>query len=553
MTAIPALPDSERRTTAVIADSVGPITIDFAIYGNGTDFSDWVAVWDDGVKTTPITDWTLDSPSGSLATLPRPITDARITFTTARTGTIEIEGADRPQRATQVTEGGGVSARAFNQAITHITARLREIWDVLRTRTIYAIPGEAVDLVLPVVADRQGKALTFDSDGALTATTLDAVGTVVANDTITDAFLVNMAGVSVKGRAANSTGDPADITASANGQILVRLSNALAFSTITAALDSVFGSTRGMILRRETAAWAAYALGTATHVLTSNGTDAAWAAATTALPRGFHSGGILSNGTDATNDINNTAGSWRDITNTANITVSAQGKQLDQNWAPGGTSGTPLGGRNSAAAIADGTYHYFTVSKADGNEDKYFYKGVAGTDPDTAAYAATVLAAVNAEANKTGADYVYARRLGSRVRVGGAIQGFMQYRNEVVLNTPVEEFSAAYAAATAVNQVIDNVPTGIKHLVTMNAILISATTGGGGYSYFSSLDSTDSAASGTIHSVQATTNDADGFSCLVRVRTDNSATIRTRTNITGAADVTRGNLTSWIDPLGEDV
>jgi hypothetical protein len=75
----------------------------------------------------------------------------------------------------------------------------------------------------------------------LAGTTL-AFGTVatggLADNGITDAKLRDAAALSVIGRAANSTGDPADIAASADGQVLRRASGVLGFGTIpTASLD----------------------------------------------------------------------------------------------------------------------------------------------------------------------------------------------------------------------------------------------------------------------------------------------------------------------------
>jgi hypothetical protein len=58
----------------------------------------------------------------------------------------------------------------------------------------------------------------------------------VPDDSISDAKLRNSSGVSVIGRAANSTGDPADIAAGADDQLLRRVSGALSFGTATTAM-----------------------------------------------------------------------------------------------------------------------------------------------------------------------------------------------------------------------------------------------------------------------------------------------------------------------------
>jgi hypothetical protein len=59
--------------------------------------------------------------------------------------------------------------------------------------------------------------------------------TTIANNAVTDGKLRDSAAVSVIGRSANSTGDPADIAAGSNGQYLQRQSNALSFAGIAKA------------------------------------------------------------------------------------------------------------------------------------------------------------------------------------------------------------------------------------------------------------------------------------------------------------------------------
>lgn len=57
----------------------------------------------------------------------------------------------------------------------------------------------------------------------------------IANDAVTDAKLRESAGVSVIGRSANSTGNPADIVAASNNQVLKRVSDALSFASVVEA------------------------------------------------------------------------------------------------------------------------------------------------------------------------------------------------------------------------------------------------------------------------------------------------------------------------------
>lgn len=146
--AIPPLPDTERRTRYAPVASTGPFNINFGLYGDGTDYQNWVEVWLNEVQLNAGSDWTLTSPSGPIANLARPITDAQITLTAAATGTLDIVGAERPRRSTQLVEGKGFTARDFNQAYTDVKATQREAWDRF-ARAILAPPGEIMAPLRP--------------------------------------------------------------------------------------------------------------------------------------------------------------------------------------------------------------------------------------------------------------------------------------------------------------------------------------------------------------------------------------------------------------------
>jgi hypothetical protein len=84
--------------------------------------------------------------------------------------------------------------------------------------------------------------LSMDGSGnlqraALTGDVTASAGsnsTTIANNAVSDAKLRDSAATSVIGRAANSSGDPADIAGSAQNQVLAYRSSALAFTAITA-------------------------------------------------------------------------------------------------------------------------------------------------------------------------------------------------------------------------------------------------------------------------------------------------------------------------------
>lgn len=172
---VPALPDTQRLTTYSINAATGPYSVGFALYGDSTDYGDWLevrlctsAVLNPCSALTAVTQWTLSSATGAIATIPRPITDATITLTSPMTGTLLINGARRPRRTAQFAENRGVAARDLNQAITDITAQNRETWDRVG-RTIRGQPNEAISPLQPATT-RAGGVLCWDGTGLIPLT-----------------------------------------------------------------------------------------------------------------------------------------------------------------------------------------------------------------------------------------------------------------------------------------------------------------------------------------------------------------------------------------------
>lgn len=161
---IPALPDAERRTSYAPTASTGPFNVGFALYGDSTDFGNWIEVWLNGVMLDPST-YTVTSPTGPLGSIPLPITDAQVTLETAATGDLEIVGAQRPRRTAQLSENVGVSAHDFNQLYTDVIAEMREAWD-LRARLIRGVPGDSFS-PMPPAASRANLTLGFGPTGDL--------------------------------------------------------------------------------------------------------------------------------------------------------------------------------------------------------------------------------------------------------------------------------------------------------------------------------------------------------------------------------------------------
>jgi hypothetical protein len=132
--AVPALPDTTRLTAYSITATKCVCSVGFALYGDGTDIDNWIQVWIGNTRylsTDPTFGWSLSSPTGPIGTIPRPISDAVLTFNAVQTGTVQIVGARRPRRTSQFPENRGVAARDLNQVITDIVAQNREEWDKL--------------------------------------------------------------------------------------------------------------------------------------------------------------------------------------------------------------------------------------------------------------------------------------------------------------------------------------------------------------------------------------------------------------------------------------
>lgn len=168
---VPALPDTERRTTYSITSSTCACAVNFALYGDSTDYQNWVEVWVNGVQVSyndVINGWTITSPSNAdLSKIARPITDAVLTFNSPQTGTVQIVGARRPRRTSQFNENRGVSARDLNQALTDIVAQNRETWDKTNDATgrgLFFAPGNSTGPMPSPTACANG-ILGFDATG----------------------------------------------------------------------------------------------------------------------------------------------------------------------------------------------------------------------------------------------------------------------------------------------------------------------------------------------------------------------------------------------------
>lgn len=368
-----------------------------------------------------------------------------------------------------------------------------------------------------------------DSSGADDFVTLTVSGHAGATEFVTDVYSLT---ISIAGA------DGEDSAESVNGQTAAAANKAtLADADMLPVVDSAAANA----LKHQTWAQRTTQLDARYQPLDADLT--AFAAFGMSAFSGFLFGLTLANDTtDATNDLVIGAGKCADSTAAALISLSSMIKRLDAGWAPG----TNQGMRNSGAAIANGTYHIYAVSKA------------GGADPDVYAHAsadvATVITALQAETG--GASYTLARRVGSIIRASAAIVPFSQDGDEFLLLTPVLDVSAASITTTASLQTLPSVPAGIKVEAVFNMNVDSATADAG--LYLSSPDVADVAAvtgsgnTAPLGQASGVTNaSGGGFSRNHRgpiwMRTDTSRRIRARASATMTLSIAT---TGWIDKRG---
>jgi hypothetical protein len=249
------------------------------------------------------------------------------------------------------------------------------------------------------------------------------------------------------------------------------------------------------------------------------------------FPRSYLAGFALANNAgDATNDIDFSTGSARNSTDAANLkAATAMTKQLDAAWA----AGTNAGGRMSAAAIANTTYHLYVIKKdSDGTCDFGF---------DTSATAPTMPS-----------GYTYFRRIGSILRESGAIVAFKQAGDKFFRNAVKQDDVNATNPGTAAVTGTMSVPTGIVLDALVHVYLDPAVATAMSIR-LSSLDVSDEAAGGPLE----TDRTAISATAIVSsgpwpIRTNISAQIRYRINVSGGGQVVRLSSAGWVDRRGRD-
>jgi hypothetical protein len=216
------------------------------------------------------------------------------------------------------------------------------------------------------------------------------------------------------------------------------------------------------------------------------------------LPPGHLTGYTLSN--SGNDDITTTAGAARDSTSTVDLVGGAMTKQLDAAWA----AGTDAGGRMSAAAIADTTYHFFAIQK-DSDESIDYGFDVSPTAPTMPA------------------GYTYFRRLGCILRESSAIVPFTQLHDYFRRTIPAYQTNA-HADANAVTYTLAT-PIGLQLIAQIRAAAGFSNSAHGGI--VSDLDTADTAPS-TSGTPGCNMGSTGAVWVPISIRTSTAAQIRAR-------------------------
>lgn len=241
---------------------------------------------------------------------------------------------------------------------------------------------------------------------------------------------------------------------------------------------------------------------------------------------------LANNGVDPTNDIDIAAGAAASDGSTPAIMslASVLTKRLDASWAVGsGSGGLDTG------SIANTTYHVWLIQRSDtGVVDALF--------------------SASATAPTMPANYDRKRRIGSIMRVSAAIVPFIQTGDTFVRAVRIQDISVTNPGTSAVTRTL-SVPTGINvfpfgtiqiELTTASAVTVSC--------LLTDLAQPDSDPGTVGGSVTLSTLTAGGsqraLSYFGTIKTNTSAQIRSRFNISGSATNFVLHTEGWVDTRG---
>lgn len=242
-----------------------------------------------------------------------------------------------------------------------------------------------------------------------------------------------------------------------------------------------------------------------------------------------------SNGTDATNDIDFSAGMALS-SNGFCIPIDATSKRLDATFALGGSASSPVGGLASALTVSNTSYHAHALFNPE--------NGLSDVGFDTSVTATNLLAdsvAVNAGLTEYCRVFSFYRTAGANVVftareiAGGGL--------EVLLAAGVQDVSVNNPGVAAVSYTL-SVPLGVK-LDALGVLFSNRSLAGVAHILLTSLDQTDSTPSLTNFTNR--NQGLDSQSTRFGERTNTSGQVRLRTDASDANLNWRINTRGWID------
>lgn len=238
----------------------------------------------------------------------------------------------------------------------------------------------------------------------------------------------------------------------------------------------------------------------------------------------------LSNGTDATNDIDIALGSVTDSHGAELLHLGATlTKRLDAAWAVG----TGNGGLDTGS-IADTTYHVWLIMRSDTRV----------TD---------ALFSTSASAPTMPTGYDFKAYLGSVIRDSGAIVGVTRRGDDVLLKTPEVMYNTANPGTAAV-LVTTRAPAGIVVDAIVSVSVRDTTVGADTGLLVTSPDQTDTAPNANLcdlvilNSSGTVGSDSGRF----RIRTNTAREIRFRLSASTADHTVVVVSHGWAEPLGRE-
>ena len=257
------------------------------------------------------------------------------------------------------------------------------------------------------------------------------------------------------------------------------------------------------------------------------------------LPRSYGAGCTISNDGAPDEDINITAGQWRDSTDTVNLIVPSEfTKAIDATFAEGNDAG---GFPDTSLNLAASTwYHFHLIGTSGGKVDAGF---------DTSVTATNLLS----DAQAVDTNFRFFRRIGSILTDATSdILLFSQLGDEFLWPVPVLDVDGEVIASAGEALTLTSTPLGVQVWAIVNVIQAD---GGGdpqaiNVSPIEQTTNTPSSTAAPLFNIGPTDAGFNEISNQLRIRTSTTQTINARSK-TGGETLELATI-GWIDRRGRD-